>query len=1349
MKKFIKAVSYLLAVVIIAVSLNITAFADSIKKSDTINLNSALSKYSPDETVKFIVTLNEDCIIDTLKGDQQAVDYLSTSDGKNAINTVETSQKEVINRIKEAIPDAVFIEELSFAINAVIVETKYSNLRILEGISGVKYVSVSQKLTLSKNEVTTFEQDSIVQSGEMLQSTTAFDEGYTGKGMVVAVIDSALDTYHEAFSTTPPEAAISKADINEVIDSGLLNANATADELYKSGKIPFAYDYFDSDTDTTAPASNHHGTHVSGSAVGNSDTFKGVAPDAQLVFMKVFSDSAETTDEAYLYAALEDCALLEVDVVNLSLGSSAGFTNTQQYEEFFENCSRVGTHIVCAAGNDTDSGANVGASGTGLPLASDPDSGLVGTPSTSKHSISVASAERIREYQKIYFLNDDEKIYYNDANIGTSIEFSKYFDGQTLEYVVIDGVGEAENFVGLDLNGKIAVIKRGEISFSLKEDNAVAAGAVGVIFCNTDDTLINVSATNAVPNIIITNSDEQKLVSKENKTITVSKDYIELAQVENGGQMSSYSSAGVAPDMTLKPEITAPGGGEYSTLPGGEYGSLSGTSMASPQIAGAVVVIKQYYKDYLATIPTEKHNDFINTVLMNTAQIINDQDGVPYTPRKQGSGLAQIDNAIRTDAYVTVKDNHRPVAQLGSSKEGTFSTEITVNNFSDHTKQFDLSSISLVPKLETLQGKDGNNYDCMSSFSRILESDEFIISLSEEKVTVLPGQSATVTISFQLTDEGKKSVEGFENGIYMEGFIVLEDNAQDGVDLHVPYIGFYGDWHTLNIFDETIYSNEEASTFAGCVSALHYNYTESYLGVNPYANEFLADKNKIAVNRAAILNGDLILFNLTMLRSARSIECEVFDQEGNIVEIFKEGEKVTVEYVEKTVFDNATGTLNYFCYGWLPIKQEGNVIDFLDDGTYTIRFTAMPDGTDDKAYAQILEFPLTLDNTAPSINGYEVYEEDGQRYITVNATDNHYLSVGAWVVGNGIYSDLVIIDEELSGAETKVTLNVNELLQYGITEVQLLLEDYAGNQYLTDPLDLTNYYLKPSEIKFVEDSFDCADETTVILEAFVEPQNAVFEIEWECDNDEVATIISTDQTRIDDETGITYYIAEVSVKNVDGVANITAKTQNGKTAVATINAKAVTHFEALDEAINNLQELEELNYTAESWDAFAKVLDSANEVLQNPLAKQNEVDESVVALENAVSALVEAGDPTELEKLVDEAKESISLYTDDAKSEILLQIETAEAAISARVAQSDLTLVFDALKTTLTTGEKLPVEEPEQEDKEENEQIQEDINVDKGEQSPQTDDSSALFCGSLLAVTVLTFTLTNKKKTNN
>ena len=149
------------------------------------------------------------------------------------------------------------------------------------------------------------------------------DSEYDGSGMVVAVLDTGLDSNHTAFSPknfTSEKLGLTYDDVASLVKktkASELVDGLTVDDVYINDNVPYGFDYADNDADVYS-THNNHGTHVSGIIVGNDDTIRGVAPNAQLVSMKIFSDVMDTSRTAWILAALEDCVVLGVDVINMS-----------------------------------------------------------------------------------------------------------------------------------------------------------------------------------------------------------------------------------------------------------------------------------------------------------------------------------------------------------------------------------------------------------------------------------------------------------------------------------------------------------------------------------------------------------------------------------------------------------------------------------------------------------------------------------------------------------------------------------------------------------------------------------------------------------------------------------------------------------------------------------------------------------------------------------------------------------------------------------------------------------------------------------------------------------------------
>lgn len=109
--------------------------------------------------------------------------------------------------------------------------------------------------------------------------------------------------------------------------------------------------------------------------------------------------------------------------------------------------------------------------------------------------------------------------------------------------------------------------------------------------------------------------------------------------------------------MKLKPEISGVGGSIYSTvdpaISGSYYGNMSGTSMASPQIAGAMAVLIQYLDENYPELSGAEQRRVAAALLMSTANPLFATDTLEYSPRAQGSGLADLVKATTTKAYLT------------------------------------------------------------------------------------------------------------------------------------------------------------------------------------------------------------------------------------------------------------------------------------------------------------------------------------------------------------------------------------------------------------------------------------------------------------------------------------------------------------------------------------------------------------------------------------------------------------------------------------------------------------------------------------------------------------------------
>lgn len=279
-----------------------------------------------------------------------------------------------------------------------------------------------------------------------------------------------------------------------------------------------------------------------------------------------------------------------------------------------------------------------------------------------------------------YYLvaSDGTKIFYKEATVEGKTLLASL--NATLEYVDC-GYGSASDFdtalteAGLTtLEGKIALVQRGvaegdssQLTFEQKVDNAYAKGAEAILVY---DNVVSESLTDMggitktdIGSVFISKADGEKLLSLGDQRVTVGQ-----TQWEDGAlTMSDFSSWGVTLDLKLKPEIAAPGGNIYSAVLNNGYANMSGTSMASPHMAGLSALAKQYIMSdsKFASFSEGEKINLVSAMLMATAEPMARGENSYYSPRQQGAGLANIQAVASAKAYLTVGGRRPCKAQGG------------------------------------------------------------------------------------------------------------------------------------------------------------------------------------------------------------------------------------------------------------------------------------------------------------------------------------------------------------------------------------------------------------------------------------------------------------------------------------------------------------------------------------------------------------------------------------------------------------------------------------------------------------------------------------------------------------
>ncbi len=1023
----------------------------AVESEDTTSLfqpdsSQQVTAYAPDERVRIVIELEDAPLLDNHKISQYAnvTDFLDSSAAQSTERKLERARKSVKSQLATKLDDVEVRYEYTTVFNGLSVEADYADLETIQDLPGVKDAYVSQVYQLIEPVNETKLADSVPAIGGDISQNT----GYTGKGKVVAILDTGLDTSHEAFQNSVNEPKYSKDDISAKITGNSLHAGEiSVNSVYKSSKIPFAYDYYDSDTNVSG--GNSHGTHVAGIVGANGGQVTGVAPDAQLMILKIFGDDGSGAYDSDILAALEDAVMLGADAINMSLGLTAGFSQAAEtrMQQVYQRVKNAGISLMCAAGNEYSSSYK-SASGTDLPLASNPDNGAVASPSTYDAALSVASMNNVKSTSP-YLLVGERKIRYSDP----AETVSKQIASLNGAYAYVDcGVGATTDFTGKTLTNKVALIQRageenGEIlTFAQKEANAKQAGAKAVIiYDNVEGDLVNMSTDGNIPAVFISKADGEAMLAASDKQVSFSKSYLSQFQDAYSGKMSDFSSWGVTPDLKLKPEITAPGGDIYSTLPGGLYGSMSGTSMASPHMAGAAVVMAQYITEELggADMTQQEITALSNKLLMSTAVPVKNEQGLPYSPRKQGAGLVQLGRATTAKAYLSSAEDGLPKAELGDSTNGSFSFSFQAHNLSTQQIKYEVGVTVLTESTVT---QDGKTYIAQSP--RQLSADEVTVT-TPGTVTLGASGTATVNVSLALTDKGKAALDGaFPNGIYIDGFVTLTPvSGGDTISLGLPFLGFYGDWSAAPIFDTSVYDADESpavyQTMLGIFGSDGGGY---YLGHNLYATDNdRFDKNYIAMSNKT--SSYHVTAAMAMLRNADELTFSVTNESN--VKVYEE----TLSSQSKTYYSSSqqsyhTPMANNGFNGYT--KSKFSAAKALPEGKYTYSVTATLNGK-----TETESFPLTIDNQAPEVVKSEVVIQNGKRLWKVTVTDNHYVQAVCATLGSTALTGWYAPNETEEGIESVVTFDLSDPALSGLTQAKIGLVDYADNQTVSDYYDLT------------------------------------------------------------------------------------------------------------------------------------------------------------------------------------------------------------------------------------------------------------------------------------------------------
>jgi lactocepin len=999
-----------------------------------INKEGSIKAFNPNDIVRLIVQV------------EQPTDVDNTS--KNKKSLMKQKQDKVIDQIantKSKTPSKVkhrFFE----GFNGFSLETEFQNIKEIESTPGVTNVHIAR----------TF-QETMSTSKSLVQAQKVWnDYGYQGEGLLVAVIDSGIDHTHKDMILTEKGREKQKwtqANIQSKFEETEVN------EVWYSDKVPTGYDWADEDTNVIpAITGNPHGTHVAGTVGANGDEttsgVEGIAPGVQLLAEKVFSDKGGGANEDDLLAGIEHAILMGADVINMSLGTDAGEVGEENdpVQKAIRVATEQGTLVVAAAGNASYSSKNNVTYTSIRPYADNPDIGVVGAPGVSPYAISVASYENPKLH--LYSLADGNGLsvpFKDQTQFPATYNFnvSKNLLPDVNYDLVYVGEGKKATDYPKGKTNYIAVVKLLNVysTYSSIQFTAKSAGAKAIIMIPptglSDYPTLSLTPV-ATPTATTGKAEGEALLNKMNSLPIgqyLSMRFAGDTLVDNPAKetMSHFSSVGSPHTLDFKPELSAPGGNIYSTMPGNSYQVMSGTSMATPHVAGgSALLLQALYEKGL----THSKDTVLKAklALMNTSNVVMDprtNGEVPYSPRIQGSGLMQIQNAINTPVIVKNRDTSLEKAGAVALKEigQTTSFKLDVEALDALKGKNNSDDIEYNVYVDLLKDKTETR-DIDIDFDGKLEPKEYL-TLSSERISgatvtvndnlvtdktgallkIKPGQTKMLTVNITLPESLKKNS-------FVEGFVRLvpvEKSQDKSVPLTVPYTGFYGKWDEPRNIDAPAW---EKDRFLGYTALWDGNAEDTPLGFNPITKRF--NLNRIAFSPNYIIDG--IYSTFTALRNLEKVEIYIEDSSGNRLKYLGDYSEYTGKpwYYRKNIM--AYGDMKYSGYKW-DMKDESG--QYVPDGVYQYVIKSTLDY--ENARPQIVKMPITVDSIAPTVSDVTVTPKNGKYEVSFNPQDNatDFHSAIVWVNGQ---------QNSLSIEQTSFLVNSEP------KGIVILALDFAGNQ---------------------------------------------------------------------------------------------------------------------------------------------------------------------------------------------------------------------------------------------------------------------------------------------------------------
>ena len=882
--------------------------------------------------------------------------------------------------------------DINLLFNGLALETTYGDAKKIRGLARVDaldFAPLHRSRVEDPQPVPASPTSSVTKVSEensLINLQPLWDKGIKGQGQVVAVIDSGVDPAHDIFRLTDISKAKFKSEAD--IEEAKKKAGISYGKWYNN-KIVYVHNYSDMNDNVKEDDPISHGTHVAGTAVGNAsqpspngEIIRGVAPEAQLMFLRVFSDTKGGQVQNFIYTkAVEDAVKLGADSINMSLGTASGsiYDVGEITRQAFDAARKAGVTITVASTNMATNGF-----WHSKPLASTPDYGMTGTPSVNPNVISVASINSLTKHESteasvsVKELEGSKDFPDGKIPMHSFVERDAFRTTIPQSYLHVEN-GGLENYQGNQVNGRLVLTERGgQVSDLEKIKQLKSAGATGIIFYQTKEqgdtpTSFDLEGLGERFPVGVIGHRAGELLSQhaDNYQLHISNSF-KRVPYDAAKQMSDFSSWGLSADGDLKPDVTLPGGMIYSSVNNGEYYMDRGTSMASPHAAGATVLVKQALKERFPHLSPEQLQVLVKQMTMSTAVPHVDEETHAYSSvRQQGAGVMDVTAAALGDLYVTAKDAKSSLT-LGNVTD-TFEFDVTIHNLSNQEK-----SVRYETTLQTDQVQDGK----FTLHPRLLETLG-----GKESITIPANGQRTIHVSVDASKYKEELSKQMPNGYFLEGFVLVKDASNNKHLVSLPYVGFHGDYQNLRgiekpIYeytgsdkpfyyykDKTDYPDEKVpetperhpdNHFTSLISYVYENGESVAKTLGQDGDHFDGDQLYFSPNNDSSF--DSIKVKAVMLRNVENVHLSVYKKEGTTRTnpIYEVGNEVH----RKTDWSYRIGNRSeeFYEISWEGLDKDGQQ---LPDGEYQFVITYRP--TASGAKQQELNFKVKIDNTAPSI----------------------------------------------------------------------------------------------------------------------------------------------------------------------------------------------------------------------------------------------------------------------------------------------------------------------------------------------------------------------------------------------